>query len=227
MFCRNCGKQLPEFGKFCPECGTDIPDLNALNPAPQLVGESTMQDPNSLQRPTAQPLRTEQFPQPISYTPSYQPSTAEPVGAVFYNGAILTKREILLIKITAITLIVFAVSTVICQMFFAAVLQSEEMFSSPMGAITAIVFGISQFKCKRWAFLLPALGRAIDIFLIMSDLISVFSADWLMPAIAENPAFLGLIVVECFQLVISIVLLVLLFIAQLPLSAKQQNQRSL
>jgi tetratricopeptide (TPR) repeat protein len=30
MYCRNCGRQLPDEAKFCPECGTEVPDLAAL-----------------------------------------------------------------------------------------------------------------------------------------------------------------------------------------------------
>lgn len=31
MFCRKCGTELPEGGKFCPSCGTAVEQSNSSN----------------------------------------------------------------------------------------------------------------------------------------------------------------------------------------------------
>lgn len=36
MYCRNCGKEIPEGGRFCPECGCIVTDSPAESAAPSV-----------------------------------------------------------------------------------------------------------------------------------------------------------------------------------------------
>ena len=75
MFCRNCGKQLPDHAKFCSGCGTPVQRPAVIPPEPTIspVSEPVLpKDPEPVIPPVSEPVLPKE-PEPVN------PPVSEPV----------------------------------------------------------------------------------------------------------------------------------------------------
>ncbi len=215
MFCTNCGEPIPEGGKFCTKCGAAVENENdSASPVNLNKNTSGIPKPNAPQDSTiytAPPLPEQQ-------------TVIRAEGLKSVNGVWLFDKEHKLIKAAALTLIVCAVYSFAVQLVSSVVLQTN-LFSGIFGIIMCIAFAVMELRCLRWAFLIPVLGRILDIWVIGSDLISSFTNKQFMSLLSAEPVLWLLIIAEIIQLLLEAALLVLLILAQRPLSKKVQAQR--
>ena len=88
MYCRNCGKQIPDNVRFCPACGyRTTAAAPSASPAPSAPPQTVLQSPPQAvppsipqAAPTAQP--SDRTPQPGQAAPVYTPQAAYPQTAV-------------------------------------------------------------------------------------------------------------------------------------------------
>lgn len=207
MFCTECGTQIPDGAGFCPKCGKA--SLKKPDTAPRTNVQVT---PDSVY--IAPPL------------PPQQEIAARPAGMKSVNGVWLYEREHTLIKVTAILLLVLGGYSIISSVITTALIPSLSETGSMnfIGIIACIGFAMAEFRCMRWAFIMPMIGRVLDIGLILYDFSEIFGDSDFMYFISI-PTIQILMVMQTLQLIFEIVMLVMLILAQRPLSVKTQSMR--
>lgn len=207
MFCTECGTQIPDGAGFCPKCGKA-----SLKKSEMPAVSATVQTvPGSVYISPAAP------PPPV--TPS------RPVDMKSVNGVWLYEREHTLIKVTAILLMILGGYSVLSSVLTSAMIPSvagEGM--NFIGIIACIGFALAEFRCMRWAFIMPMIGRIADIGIILYDFGTIIN-DSDFSYFISIPTIQIIMVLEAIQLLFELAMLVLLILAQRPLSAKVQNLR--
>ena len=88
MFCRNCGKQLPDHAKFCSGCGTPVQRPAVIPPEPTIspVSEPVLpKDPEPVIPPVSEPVLPRD-PEPV-IPPVSRPFDTAPMPDIYSTGA--------------------------------------------------------------------------------------------------------------------------------------------